>query len=326
MHRPMPPGKRPKLWAGTPPAIFPALSGLLMLGLDLRQVLWNSVLPQGIADLFLGAVTLLFLFGLLAYLAKAARRPRAVVEDLRTLPGQVGLGALAAGVVLLSPTLIAYDIDAALVALWVGLATQALLILGFLVHLNRAPEVQRKVSPAWHLIFAAPLLGAIAAVPFGLLLLAKVLFGLSLASAVAIIADSALQFARETVPPPLRPVLSLHMLPLALATVAAAELDLPMVATACGVLAIGLTLVLLAEIYWICAAGFTGLSGVFALPIASLPAACLALEGIGAGSVALGLGLFVLGVAGPAVTVLGYRILRLWARGELGPRTGASVA
>lgn len=326
MPRPIPPLQRPKLWAGTPPAIFPVLAGLIMLGLDWRQALWIFVLPQALADLILGAVTSVFLFGCLAYLAKALRRPRAVAEDMRTLPGQVGLASLAAALVMLSPTVITYDMTAALVLLWVGLAAQALLIMGFLLHLRRAPEVQRKLSPAWHAVFAAPLLVPIAAVPLGLVLLAKVLFGLSLASAIAIMAGSAMQFTRENVPPPLRPMLALHILPLGLGTIAAAELGLPLVATACGVLAVGLTIVLLAEMQWVGAAGFTGLWGVFAFPIASLAGGCLALEGIGAGRIAVGLGLFVLGVATIAIPVLAYRILRLWARGELGPRTGASVA
>ena len=89
-----PPKPTPKgLWRRTPPAIFPATLGLLGLALGWRRGVGQFALPPGLADLFLGAVTLFALFALLTYVVKLMRRPAVVLEDLRILPGRAGLAA-----------------------------------------------------------------------------------------------------------------------------------------------------------------------------------------------------------------------------------------
>ena len=87
---PTPPG----LWRRVPPAIFPSIMGLFGLGLAWRRGVAAFGLPAGIAETILGAVTLLFLFALVAYSAKFLRRPAVLVEELRILPGRAGVAAM----------------------------------------------------------------------------------------------------------------------------------------------------------------------------------------------------------------------------------------
>ena len=81
-----------------PPAVFPGVLGLLWLGLAWRGAAAAFALPSGLVDGYLGAVTLLWVFAVVAYAGKALRRPAVVAEDLRILPGRDGLAALALSV------------------------------------------------------------------------------------------------------------------------------------------------------------------------------------------------------------------------------------
>jgi tellurite resistance protein len=58
-----------------------------------------------VGDVVLGAVTLLWAFAAAGYLAKAARRPGVVAEDLRGLPGRAGLAAASLGALLAAAAL-----------------------------------------------------------------------------------------------------------------------------------------------------------------------------------------------------------------------------
>ncbi|MBD3803999.1 MAG: tellurium resistance protein, partial [Thioclava sp.] len=63
-----PPKMTPKgLFRRTPPAMFPPVLGLMGLGIAWRRGVREFALPPDLAELFLGAVTLLALFTLLAY-------------------------------------------------------------------------------------------------------------------------------------------------------------------------------------------------------------------------------------------------------------------
>ena len=147
---PLTPPKRPSLWRAMPPAVFPPLMGLVGLGLAWRRVLYALQLPEAPAELILGAVSLLFLFALALYAAKALRRLAAVPEDLRTLPGRAGLAALTGTVMLLAAVAGPYSAALAAGMLWAGLvlhAGQAALALRALA------QTGWRVDPVWHLSF-----------------------------------------------------------------------------------------------------------------------------------------------------------------------------
>lgn len=324
--KPFPPQPRPTFWSATPPAIFPPLLGLLGLGLAWRRGLAALGLPGDPAEALLGAVTLLALFCFIAYATKLLRRPGVLLDEMRTLPGRTGLAAMTDSLMLLASVALPYGAGLATAVLYVGLGLHTALALLLVRFLLRAPEAQRRVTPAFHLSFVGFIIGALAAVPLGLTLLAQVILVATVLAALAIWAVSAVQFARETVPAPLRPMLAVHLAPACLFTTVAAGLGLPVLAAAFGAVAVALALTLLAWARWITAAGFSPLWGAFTFPLTALASAGFALGAVGTGDAGRLLGVAALILATGAVPAIAYRILQLWAKGQLGPRTAAAVA
>ncbi len=316
-----PTATQPGLWRRTPPAIFPPLLGLLGLALGWRRGAADFGLPAGVGEMAVGAVTLLALFGVMTYLAKAVRRPAVVLEDLRILPGRAGLGAA---------VLCLYLLAAALGPLAPGLG-RGMLVLGIAAHLAltgavvfaliAGPAEQRRVNPVWHLLFSGWVVAAMVAAPLGLAGLATGLFWAALVVAVLIWTVSLQQFARETVPAPLRPLLAIHLAPAAVLGTAALGLGgTGMAQSFALVSALGL-LVLAVRARWLMAAGFSPLWGALTFPLAATATLWLGLGGIWrlSGGILLVLAtLFIVPVA--------VRLFKMWAKGDLAAKTGAATA
>jgi tellurite resistance protein len=315
---PIPP--RPGLFRQTPPAAFTPVFGLLGLGLAWRRAAEAFALPGGWAEMLLGAVTLLYLFVLAAYLAKAARRPAVVAEDLRVLPGRAGLTAASLSLFLLAATALPYSAALTRGLLFAGLAVHALLAVAFLRALVAAPPEQRAVTPLWHLAFVGFILAPLSAAPLGMTGLSTAILGATVPLAIAIWALSAPAVART--PPPLRPILAIHLAPAALFATVAASLGLPQAALAFCILALAILALLVATARWIAAAGFSPLWGAFGFPAAAVCSACLAQGAEPFRSLG---GVLLVG-ATLLVPTIAWRVLRLWAEGKLGPRTNAAIA
>ncbi|MBI1217395.1 MAG: tellurium resistance protein [Rhodobacteraceae bacterium] len=324
--KPFRPAPRPAFWSATPPAIFPPLLGLLGLGLAWRRGLAALGLPGDPAEMLLGGLTLLALFCYLAYATKLLRRPSVLIEEMRTLPGRAGLAAMTDSVMLLASVALPYGHGLATGVLWLGLGLHGGLALLMVRYFLGAPPPQRRVTPAWHLTFVGFIIGALAAVPLGLVLLAQVILIATVLAALAIWAVSLWQFARETVPAPLRPMLAIHLAPACLFTVVAAGLGWATLAAAFGAVAVAVALSLLAAARWITAAGFSPLWGAFTFPLTALASAGFALGTVGTGEAGRLLGVAALILATGAVPAIAYRVLQLWAKGQLGPRTASAVA
>lgn len=319
-------GRAPGLWRRTPPAIFPPVMGLFGLGLAWRDGAGAFGLGAGISDAILGAVTLLYLFCLLAYAGKVVRRVSVVTEDMSVLPGRAGLAAMTLSALLLAAVLLAYSAAAARAVLWLGLALQAGLAGLALRRLVTAPAEQRSVTPVWHLSFAGALVAPLAAQPLGYHALSVAIFWAMLALALVIWAASAAQLRRARVPAPLRPLLVLHIVPAALATTVAAGLDMPGVALAFGALSVAMAAAMGLGARWLTASGFSPLWGAIAFPLAAFADACFALERIGMGAGwRIGGGLALI-AATLIVPVIAGKVLQQWAKGQLGPRTNAATA
>jgi tellurite resistance protein len=298
-----------------PPAVFPAIMGLYGLGLALRR------LPEtaGLADLLLGAVTALWGFAALAYLAKVARRPGVVAEDLRVLPGRAGLPAASLGALLGAAALAPLAPRLALGLLAGGLALHGLVAGLVLRALQAGPAEGRAVTPAWHLAFVGFIIGALPAVALGLTELAAGLFWAMLAVAAAIWGASLWQLATRIPPAPLRPLLAIHLAPAALLGLAAAGLGMQTAATVLAGLGALILLGVLAGLRWITAAGFSPLWAAFTFPLAAWAALALTLGWQVPGLAALA----VAAVLNPWVA---WRVLRMWADGSLAARTNAATA
>ena len=320
---PLTPPRRQSLWRAMPPVVFLPLLGLVALGLAWRRVLYSVQLPEAPAELILGAVSLLFLFALAVYAAKAIRRAGAVIEDLRSLPGRAGLASMTGGVMLLAAVAGPYSAALAAGFLWLGLALHA----GQAVLALRAlAQTGWRVDPVWHLSFAGLVLAAPGALALYLPVLALWLLGLSGAVALAIWGASLRQIRRERVPAPLRPLLAIHLVPACLFTMTAAGLGLGTLTLAFGALSAVIGLALLIEARWLTEAGYGPLWGAFTLPMAAAVSATVTLGWSGLGMPALVLSVVMLVAASSTIPLIAVRVLQAWARDDLARRTNASVA
>ncbi len=324
-HFPPPPAAPPPgLWRQVPPAIFPPLMGLWGLGLGWRLMgerLANPLIA-GAAEALLGAVSLLFLFALVAWGSKPLRRPAVLGEELRVLPGQLGVPAAALGVMLMAAAMLPYAPGLSLVMVWAGLGMLAVVALGFLRHLITAPPPARSPSPAWHLAFVGYIIAPLTLLPLGWQGLSLALFAGAAVVAPALWLAGLGQFTQAVPPAPLRPLLAIHAAPAALLAMVAAPLGWPAMASA--FLLAGLAFVGLLAICgrWLLGAGFSPLWGALTFPLAAMATATLTAMP-GAAGLWLGAGLLLLASAlNPFVA---YQVLRGWAKGPLAQRTNAAI-
>ena len=313
------PPRRPALFARMPPAVFPVLMGVLGLALALQSATISFGLPNSAADLALGLAVGLWVFAAFGYLVKLARRPAVLLEDLRSLPGRAGVAAACLGLLLVA---------AALVPIWPGLA-HILLLAGLALHGAQAllilrlwitsPPEARDITPVWHLHFVGFILGALAAAPLGLTLLASALLWLTLPLAGAIWAVSLVQLIRRIPPAPLRPLLAIHLVPASLFATVAASLGQTGLALGFATLAGLILLTLLAAARWITLSGFSALWGAFTFPLAACAGALFALDLQVTGAMILAFALIL-------VPVIAYKVLAAWAKGSLAAKTNAAEA
>lgn len=316
----LPPPVRAGLWARTPPAVFPAVLGLAGLAVGWRRGAGAFGAPvEALAEIFTGAVTLLVAFALLTIIVKIARRPGVVAEDLRILPGRAGMAAAVLSAYLLAILLAPHAILLARGLFWVTLGAQLALIVMVLRALAAGPIEQRRVTPAFHLSFTGLIVGALAALNLGMTGMAAALFWPSLAAALAIWAVSAAQFAREVPPAPLRPLLAIHLAPVALIGTVALGLGMPGIALAMGIAAAVLLAALVIAVRWLLIAGFTPFWGALTFPLAATVNLWLGLGWQMAGGTLL--------VAATLVIIpIAFQVMKMWASGQLAIKTNAAVA
>ncbi len=308
-------------FARTPPAIFSPILGLLGLALAVRLALPQLALDPAPGDLLAGIAVALWVFAALAYGLKLARRPGVVAEDLRALPGRAGLAALTVGGMatgaLVAP--FAPGLAKALIVLaLIGHAATALVLLRLLA---RLPAEARRVNPTLHLSFVGFIVAGPGAVAVGWTGLASAVLWLCLPVALAIWGLSAVQFAREVPPPPLRPLLAIHAAPAALMATVAGSLGLVWLSEALLLLALLLALALALGLRWLTVAGISPIWAAFTFPLAAL-----ALALIRGGGLWQPIGLGVLVVALGVVPAVLWWVLKRWPGGRLAAMTNAAEA
>ena len=313
------PPRKPALFAKTPPAIFPVLLGLIGAGLALKRVLAPFGEVVGLADLYLGLATGLWLFGAIAYGTKVARRPSVIRDDLQTLPGRAGLAALGVGAQLVA--LVVWNFAPGLAPVVLGLAFalhSLIVVLTVQVLLRAAPEA-RGITPVWHLSFVGYIVGALAAVAVGWTQAATVILGLTVGLAAVIWAVSVVQLIRRIPPVPLRPLLAIHLSPAALFASVAMGLGHHQIALGFLILATLIFVALLAFGRWITAGDFSALWGAFTFPAAAY-ATALAVNGLPSPALILG------GAIAVFNAIIAWKVLKLWPGGRLANKTNAAEA
>lgn len=318
---PQVPPRRPKLFATTPPAIFPPILGAMGTVLALRRAARLTEVGAPLVELLAGAVLALWLFAVVAITAKVWRRLAVLREDLRPIPGRAGLAAatmsgMAAG------ALIAPYLPAPGLALLLGslLAHAGLLIL-LVAELARLPSEQRGVNPTLHLSLVGFIVAAPPLAGLGWTGTATAIFWATAVAALAIWAMSLGQLVRRVPPAPLRPLLAIHLSPAALLSTSAMALGMTGLGQAMAGLSVLIFVALGASLRWITAAGFSPMWGAFTFPLAAF-ASALILQGGLAGTVGVALAVVALGVNG----WIAWSVLKLWPGNRLAQKTNAAAA
>ncbi len=331
MSRTIPPPRlkpepRPGLFRRTPPAIFPAILGLLGLGVAWRRGQGSFGLPEAPVEGYLGAVTLLFLFALAAYGAKVMLRPRVLTEDFRVLPGRAGLAALTMCLMMQAAVLVPY---APAIAAWLlagGVVLHALVAAAALRLFLSGPEEAREVTPVMHLTLVGIIVASLAAAPLGMTILGTIIVWYSLAAAIVIWAAGLRPLLAGTAPPPLRPLQAIHLAPAALIGSAAHLTGYATLGTAMAAVATALFLVLLVRFRWLTEAGFSGFWSAFTFPLAAYAGVLfLTAQSLGSEAVRSLAGL-VLVAATLIILPIAFKVMQLWAKGTLAQKTNAATA
>lgn len=319
------PPRKPKLFARTPPAIFPSLVGLLGLGLALRKAAGVLGLSEGIlgglVEAALGGLLILWLVAVVALKTKVIRRFGTLAEDMKVLPGRAGLAASTMSGMAAGAVLVPYAPGLAL-GLVVASLLAHLFMAGMLVNtLRKMPPEARGVNPAMHMAFVAFVLGAGPLAQLGYIGAAQAILWITLPIAALIWGISLAQLIRTIPPAPLRPLLAIHLAPAALFTIVAAQTGQPMLAQSFAAFGMVIFLALLAGAKWITSAGFSPLWGAFTFPTAAFASALLTLGGSWEVP-----GMVVLAVALGIVPAIAWNVLKLWPGNRLAVKTNAAEA
>jgi tellurite resistance protein len=315
------PPRRAKLFAKTPPAVFPSILGLLGLASALRLGLGRMGWDPGPGDLVAGLAVALWAFAAVAYAVKLTRRPGVVMEDLLVLPGRSGLATLTMGGMVAAGLVGFYSAPVGAVLLGVALvghAALAVLLVRLLAGL--APEA-RAVNPTLHLSFVGFIVAAAPALALGWAMLAEALFWAVLPVALVIWGLSLRQFAGAVPPAPLRPLLAIHLAPAALLALVAGLLGKPFLASVFLGLGTVYAILLLAGWRWVMESGPSPLWGAFTFPLAAMASAMLV-----AGGAWLWPGLALVAVGLGVIPAIAWWVLKRWPGGKLAAVTNAAEA
>lgn len=318
-YRSVPPG----LWRRVPPAIFPPLLGALGLALAWRVAAARFGVSPALPGMLAGAVAAAWGFATLAYGIKLARRPAVLAEELRILPGRAGLGAALVCIYAAAQLLEPFAPALARIVLVLGLALQ-LAFWAVLVPVLMNTPGQGRITPVWHLNFVGPIVAAQAAAGFGWTGFAQVLWWPMAAAAGVIWALSLRQALAETVPVPLRPLLAIHVAPVAMLGACAAALGWQQVAAVFAWALVPMLALAVLRLRWLLAAGFSPFWGAFTFPLAASAGLWLALAGAAPGWALPARLLLVL--ASLVVVPILFLVWKSWAQGRLAVKTNAAIA
>jgi tellurite resistance protein len=323
--KPKPFNAAPKgLWRATPLAIFPPILGLFGIGLAWRAAALHLGTPAWIGEMILGAVSLLYIFAGIAYKAKVLRRPSALLDDAKILPGRAGLSAMTASMFLFSATLVPYWTLGATIVLFSGLIGHAVGAVIIIRSLILGPAEQRRVTPVWHISFVGFIIAPVAAVPLGWTALSSVIYSTTLPIAVAIWLISALQFMRAGVPAPLRPLLAIHMAPVALFGIVSVLLGQTAMGVAFGWIGLTGLVVCLIGARYLTKSGFSPLWGAFTFPMAAFANSMFMVAQVQSMPFQI-VGGIELALATLAVVFIAYKIMQMWTKGTLSKVTNSST-
>ena len=306
-----------------PPAVFAPLLGALALVGVWRNLASVFGWPPALAQLAAGMAVAAALFCYAAYGAKILRRPAVLAEELAILPGRAGCGAAVVSVYMLAVVIGPFAPSRARAVLVAGMALH-LAFWSVLIPVMMRKAGQGRVTPVWQLNFVGPIVAALAASQLGWEGLARAIWYPAAAMALFIWAVSLDQARRERIPAPLRPLLAIHLAPVAVLGTVAAGLGMEAVAGLFALVALLAVAVMFAGARWLTEAGPSPLWGAFTFPLSATAGLWLVLAQntpiwrIPGAIMAVFASLVVL-------WVLGF-VWRDWASGRLAAKTNAAIA
>ena len=328
-HFPPPPQIPPKvgLFRRVPPAIFPAMLGLLGLVSVWRRAVDVFGFPEPLVDMAAGMVTLLFSYCLVAYGAKFVFRPGVLFEDLRTLPGRTGLAALFIGLM----------VEAAVLAPMAPALAKGCLLIGFLgllaiaVHVLpqrlRGTDTAGPITPAMHLVFVGFILIPGAAIPLGVAMDAMPwLIWYCALAAIPITVLTIGPLLTGGGQPPLRPLQVIHLAPAGFVASGALLTEQWLMGAAALVWGSLLAAIFLIRIRWLTEGEFSGFWSAFTFPVTAFVGALLIASVAFEIDALRYLGGIILVAATIYIPTIAYRVLKLWAKGMLAAKTNAAIA
>ncbi|MFO1165384.1 MAG: tellurium resistance protein [Paracoccus sp. (in: a-proteobacteria)] len=313
----------PGLWRRVPPAIFPPLLGILGLALAWRLAAQRFGLPDALPGMLAGGAMAAWAFATLAYGAKLARRPAVLAEELRILPGRAGVGAALVCIYAAAQILGPFAPAAARILLILGLGAHLIFWAVLIPVLLRVPG-QGRVTPAWQLNFVGPIVAVQAAAGFGWTGFAAALWWPMAAAAVLIWALSLRQAWREDIPAPLRPLLVIHVAPVAMLGASAAALGWHGVAAGFAWALVPVLAAIVLRVRWLTEAGFSPFWSAFTFPLAASAGLWLAMSYTAPGWA--GPARMLLVVASLVVVPILFLVWKSWAQGRLAVKTNAAIA
>lgn len=313
----------PGLWRRVPPAIFPPLLGALGLVLAWRAASARFGLPPAIAQLLSGMVIAAWAFAISAYAVKLIRRPSVLRDEVSILPGRAGLGAALVGIYAAAQLLDPFAPALARVVLIVGMGLH-LVFWAVVIPVMRQLPGQGRVTPVWQLNFVGPIVAAQAAAGFGWTAFAQALWWPMAAMAGFIWIASLRQLWAERVPAPLRPLLMIHIAPIAMLGATAAAVGWSQIALGFAWALVPALALAGLRLRWLTEAGFSPLWGAFTFPLAASAGLWIAASGVQPDWAWPARLLLVLAsLVVPPILLL---VWRAWAQGRLAVKTNAAIA
>ena len=313
----------PGLWRRVPPAIFPPLLGALGLVLAWRTASARFGLPPGLPQMLAGMVIAGWVFAITAYAVKLIRRPSVLADEVSILPGRAGLGAALVGIYAAAQLLDPFAPALARTVLVAGMGLHLVFWAVVIPIMCRLPG-QGRVTPVWQLNFVGPIVAVQAAAGFGWTAFAQALWWPMAAMAGFIWIASLRQLWAERVPAPLRPLLMIHIAPIAMLGTTAAALGWTQVALGFAWALLPALALAAVRLRWLTEAGFSPLWGAFTFPLAAGAGLWLAASAIQPGWATPARALLV--VASLVVPPILFLVWRAWAQGRLAVKTNAAIA
>lgn len=322
MPRPVPPGR----FRRVPPVMFLSVLAALELGLAWLVGADAFALPAGVGQMLAGMIAAVAAFALFAYACKLARRPSVMTEELTILPGRAGVGAAMLSLYLLGAIVGAtLSIGAGRILLALGLLLHGWTVVAMARLMGEGPPERRMVAPDWHLSLAGLAVAAQASILLGWPALAWLALP-AMIGVPLIWVLSVRQLLRLRVPPPLRPLLALHLAPVPVLASVLLAAGVTTLGAALAWMALAGMVALVLGARWLLADGFSAFWGAPVLALAATASAWVALWMVAPGEMhRLIAGVLLVAATLTALPVLAL-VLREWMQGRLPVRSNAAIA